>query len=202
MVGLVVAGVGIAAFVRARLGLAPWDVLHQGISRHTGIPIGTVTILVGIPMLALWWPLRERPGGGTFINLVLVGSTVDVALAVWPPVHGLVLRIAVLAGGMALVAVGIGVYIAAELGPGPRDGVMTGLHHRLGWSIAFARTVIETSALGFGLLLGGTAGVGTVLFAFGIGPLVQLSLRWFGYEVRRVEVLGNEPVDAMGLAGE
>lgn len=202
VVGLVVTGVGIGAYIRARLGLAPWDVLHQGISKHTGIPIGTVTILVGVPILLAWWPLRQRPGIGTIVNVLLIGSTVDVTLALWPTMHGLGARVACLVGGLGLLAVGVGMYIAADLGPGPRDGVMTGLHHRLGWSIRLSRTLLETSAFGAGLVLGGQAGIGTVLFAFGFGPLVQVTLRWFGYPVRTVEVLGDEPLDAVGLAGE
>jgi uncharacterized membrane protein YczE len=200
--GLLLLGVGIAFQVRARLGLGPWDVLHQGISRHTGIEIGTVGILVGIPIVLLWWPLRQRPGIGTLLNLVLVGLTTDVVLGVTSDAHAALLRWVLLVVSLGLIALGQGLYLSVELGAGPRDGVMTGLHRRVGWSIRVARTLMESCALVAGVILGGTAGIGTVAMALGIGPMVQVTLRWFGFPTDRVEELGRRPADALGLAGE
>lgn len=199
--GLVVVGVGIATLVRADLGLGPWDVLHQGLSRRTGIPMGTVGILVGIPIVALWWPLRQRPGVGTVANLVLVGVTIDIALAVMPAAGDVRVQAGLLCLGTLLVALGSGLYLGVGLGPGPRDGLMTGLHRRLGWSVRLARTLIELAALGLGILLGGTAGVGTIVFALAIGPLVQVALGRFGV-VGPPEEVGTTPADAVGLTAE
>ena len=175
LAGLVGMGLGLALMVLARLGLGPWEVLHQGLSRRTGIPIGTVGILVGFVVLVGWVPLRQRPGVGTIANVVLIGLTIDAVLAVAPELRGLMARVACLAAGIALVAAGSGLYIGAGLGPGPRDGLMTGVAAR-GRSLRLVRTVIELSALAGGWLLGGSVGIGTVLFALAIGPLVQLCL--------------------------
>lgn len=178
LAGLVLFGVGIACMVRADLGLAPWDVLHQGIANRTGLPIGRVTVLVSLCVLVLWLPLRERLGVGTIANAILVGTVVDLTLAVLETPPGLPGRIALLAVGVFLFGPGSGLYIGAGLGPGPRDGLMTGLARR-GSSVRSVRTVIELSALGIGLLLGGRAGVGTVVFALTVGPNVQVFLaRW------------------------
>ncbi|HET7490015.1 MAG TPA: hypothetical protein VFJ85_18975 [Acidimicrobiales bacterium] len=173
--GLVLMGVGLAAQVRADLGLGPWEALHQGIARHTGIPIGRVGILVGVVVLLGWIPLRQRPGLGTLCNVVLIGVVIDAVLGLTPEQHALATRIPLLAGGILLVGLGSGLYIGAGLGPGPRDGLMTGLAAR-GHNLALVRTLIEVTALCAGWALGGTVGVGTVAFAVGIGPLVQLFL--------------------------
>jgi uncharacterized membrane protein YczE len=169
---LVLYGLGVAMLVEADLGLAPWEVLHQGISRRTGIPIGTVGIIVGLAVLVLWIPLRERIGLGTVLNVVLIGVVIDVTLWWWPwadlDAYG---RWALLVGGTLVVAIGSGFYIGAGLGPGPRDGLMTGLAKR-GIPIGWARGSIELTVLFIGYLLGGTVGIGTLVFAFGIGPLV------------------------------
>lgn len=202
LVGLVVMGIGIAALKQSRLGLGPWDVLHDGIATRTGIDLGTVGILVGIPIVALWWPLRQRPGIGTLCNLVLIGVAIRVALEHSSPAHGALPRALLLALGLALVALGSGLYLGVELGPGPRDGVMTGLHHRLGWSIRLARTLIELTALAAGIAMGGDAGIGTVLYALGIGPMVQVTMRWFGFGRASSDAIGATPGDAVGLAGE
>ncbi len=170
--------------VQADMGLSPWEVFHQGISRLTGIPLGTVSILVGIPILAAWWPLGERPGVGTVLNILLIGTATNVGIAVIPAPDALALRVAMMLGGVLTIAVGSGLYLASDLGPGPRDGLMTGLHLRFGWSIRRARTAIELSVLLLGWLMGGTVGLGTVVFALGIGPLVQLALRVFDREGR------------------
>ena len=173
--GLVICGVGLALMVLADLGLGPWEALHQGLSERTGVPIGTVGILVGFVVLAGWVPLRQRLGVGTLCNVVLIGLVIDAVLAVAPEPQGLATRTACLVGGIAGMAVGSGLYIGAGLGPGPRDGLMTGLAAR-GHSVRRARTVVEVTALAVGWALGGTVGVGTLAFAFAIGPLVQASL--------------------------
>jgi uncharacterized membrane protein YczE len=174
--GLVLCGLGIAFMVAADLGLAPWSVLDQGISRHTGIPIGTVSILVGALVLAAWIPLRERPGLGTVLNVLLIGTTIDLALLVLDTPGSLPARLAYLALGVFLWGPGTGLYIGAGLGPGPRDGLMTGLAARGVGSIRLVRTGIEVTALLVGIALGGTVGLGTLAFAFTIGPNVQLFL--------------------------
>jgi hypothetical protein len=171
--GLVLFGVSVAFFVQARLGLDPWDVFHQGIAERTGIRIGTVAIAVGVAVLALWIPLRQRPGLGTVSNVILVGLTLDLALVVLPKAGPMAARIAFLIIAILMNAVATGLYIGAGLGPGPRDGLMTGLARR-GHSIRVVRTTIEIIVLAIGWLLGGTVGVGTALFALSIGPLVHV----------------------------
>lgn len=173
--GLFLFGFGTALMVVADLGLGPWDVFHQGISVHTSIPIGSVVIITGIAVLVLWIPLRERIGIGTLLNAVLIGVVMDLTL-LWlgtPP--STIIRWLYLVGGVLIVGVGSGYYIGAGLGPGPRDGLMTGLAKR-GWPIGLARFGVELVALIGGWLLGGTIGAGTVLFALGIGPLVHVLL--------------------------
>lgn len=175
MFGLVLCGVGLSLLVRAELGLDPWDVLHQGVSDRTGIPIGTVSILTGAVVLLAWIPLRERIGLGTMLNVLLIGLTIDATLAVLDAPEAFALRVAFLLGGTLAFAIGSGFYIGAGLGPGPRDGLMTSIHHR-GHSIRVVRTSIEVVVLVSGWLLGGTVGVGTVVFALSIGPLVHVFL--------------------------
>jgi uncharacterized membrane protein YczE len=174
-VGLVLYGVSDALLVLGGLGLDPWDVLHQGLARRTGIPIGTWTIIVGAAVLLMWIPLRQRPGVGTACNVVVIGTVIDVVLAVVPAPHALPLRWASLLTGVALNGVATACYIGAGLGPGPRDGLMTGIARR-GHSLRLVRTCIELSVLAAGWLLGGTVGIGTVLYAVSIGPIVHLLL--------------------------
>jgi uncharacterized membrane protein YczE len=176
-VGLACYGISAAMMVRARLGLDPWDVLHQGIAHRTGHAIGTVSVVVGVFVLLLWLPLPQRPGLGTVSNVLVVGLAMNQALRVLPAQHGFGAQLAMLVGAIALCGLATGMYISAGLGPGPRDGLMTGYARKTGLSIRLTRTVLELTVLGAGWLLGGSVGIGTVLFAVGIGPLSQLSLR-------------------------
>lgn len=176
VVGLALFGVGVALMARSGLGLGPWEVLHQGLAKIVGLQLGTVSILVGIPVLAAWWPLGERPGVGTILNIALLGLATNVTLGIVSPATDLGPQLGLLLAGVGLIAVGSAFYLSADLGPGPRDGLMTGLHMRFGWTIRRTRTAIEVTVVLVGFLAGGTVGIGTVLFAVCIGPLVQLLL--------------------------
>jgi uncharacterized membrane protein YczE len=192
--GIVVLGPGIALTLRARLGVSPWDVLHQGLAKKTGLSFGVVVVLVGVGVLLVWIPLRQRFGVGTVINTLTVGFLVDFALDVLPEPHLLAARWALLLGGIVMVALGMGLYISAGLGPGPRDGLMTGIAAK-GLPVWAVRTVLELSALLIGWALGGNVGVGTVIFAFAIGPLGHFFLSVFH--------LGPAPSDlGPGVAAE
>lgn len=173
--GLAVFGVGIALIIDAHLGAAPWDVFHTGVSGLTGLPVGTVIIFTGVALLLLWIPLRETPGLGTLLNAVEIGLVVDLVLPLIPEPDLLIARLAMMLTGVVVIAIGSGLYIGAGLGPGPRDGLMTGLARR-GISVRVARTSIEVIVLLVGLALGGMAGLGTAVFALAIGPLVQYFL--------------------------
>ena len=177
LAGIVLLGVGIAPVLDAELGVAPWDVLHQGLSELTGLSFGLVVVLVGLVVLLAWIPLKQRAGIGTIINTLTVGFIVNGTLDLLPEVHNLAVRWAMLLGGLVVTAFGMALYIGAGLGPGPRDGLMTGLVVRTGRSVRLVRSVIEVTVLTVGWLLGGTVGIGTVMYAFGIGPLVQLFVR-------------------------
>lgn len=171
--GLALFGVGISLQIESRLGNPPWDAFHQGVANQVGLGIGTVIILTGIALLVLFWiPLRQKPGLGTVLNALEIGLVANVVLDAIPRVEAMALRIPMLLGGILLVALGSALYIGSGLGPGPRDGIMTGLAAR-GIQIRVARTFIEVTVLVVGWLLGGQVGVGTVLFAIAIGPLVQ-----------------------------
>jgi uncharacterized membrane protein YczE len=182
--GLVLYGVSMAMQIRSGLGLNPWDVLHEGIAEHTPLSFGLITAITGVVVLLLWIPLRQLPGIGTVANVLVIAVVVDVALALVPPLDGLVLRIALLVGGVVLNGVATAAYVGARLGPGPRDGLMTGLAARTGRSVRLIRTLIEVVVLGTGWLLGGTVGVGTVLYALAIGPLSQAFLPLFAVRGR------------------
>jgi uncharacterized membrane protein YczE len=175
LLGLGLFGIGIGLMVRADLGLGPWDVLHQGVAERSGATIGTVTILTGIVVLLLWIPLRERPGLGTVLNVLLIGLVADATLAMVDAPEAMWQRVALLLAGVYLFGPGSGLYIGAGLGPGPRDGLMTGIARR-GHSVRVVRTGIELSVLAIGALLGGSVGIGTVLFAFSVGPNVHWHL--------------------------
>src|SRR5664279_434219 len=186
-IGLLLYGFAAALQVRAGLGLDPWDVFHQGTARHVGLAIGTVLIIVGALVMLLWIPLRQRPGLGTASNVVLIGVSLNVSLQLVPVVHGIGWRIIVLTTGIVLGGVATGMYIGARFGPGPRDGLMTGLAGRTGRSIRLVRTGLELSVLAVGWLLGGTVGIGTVAYAVAIGPLAQIFLPLFDSAPRRRE---------------
>lgn len=177
--GLALYGASMALLVEAGLGLAPWIVLDEGLSELTGLTIGVTVIIVGAVVLVLWIPLRQRPGLGTVSNVLVIGLAMDATLGVVPEARALAVRVAVLVAGILLNGVATGLYIAAGFGPGPRDGLMTGLHQRTGRPIGRIRTAIEVSVVATGFAFGGTVGVGTVLYALSIGPLAQLFLRVF-----------------------
>jgi len=178
-VGLGLYGLSTAMFIRSDLGVDPWDVFHLGVAIQLGMSIGTVIILTGAAVLLFWVPLRQWPGLGTISNVICIGLAADATMALIPELTSLPLRIALLVAGIVVNAIATGMYIGAGFGPGPRDGLMTGIHARLGWSIRSVRTSIEVSVLLIGILLGGSFGVGTVLYALTIGPLIQICLPWF-----------------------
>ena len=175
--GLIGYGFSMAVMVRAGLGLDPWDVFHQGLARHTGMTIGIASAVVGVAVLLAWIPLRNRPGIGTIANVIVIAVTVDLGLLLLQTPTSMPARIAMMVGAVVLNAFSTVLYVGAGLGPGPRDGLMTGLVVRTGLSVRLVRTSIEATVLAIGWLLGGTVGVGTVIYAFGIGPLVQFFVR-------------------------
>lgn len=179
LVGLFLYGIAIAMMVRAGIGVAPWDVLTQGLVKQTGISFGIITIIVGAIVLLLWIPIRQKPGVGTVLNILLIGPAADFGLALLPQQHEPALQGLMFAGGLALLAVATGLYVGARLGPGPRDGLMTGIHARWGWKIWIVRTGIEVTVLAVGWLLGGQVGIGTLAFALLIGPMVGVTLPFF-----------------------
>ena len=176
MIGLTLYGVSMAMLIRSTLGLDPWDVFHAGIATHVPLTFGQVTIIVGALVLLLWVPLRQWPGLGTVANVVVIGVAADVGLALIAPPEDLWARALMLGTGIVLNGIAGGLYIGSQLGPGPRDGLMTGFARRTGLSIRLVRTTIEVIVLGAGWLLGGPVGLGTVLYAVTIGPLVQFFL--------------------------
>ena len=190
LLGLKLYGVSMAMMIRSTLGLDPWDVFHAGIASHVPLTFGQVTIVVGALVLLLWVPLRQWPGLGTLANVVVIGVAADAGLALIPAPESLWARVPLLVSGIVLNGVAGGLYIGSQLGPGPRDGLMTGLARRTGLSIRLVRTTIEVVVLGVGWLLGGPVGLGTVLYAVSIGPLVQFFLPRLTIAV---EPAGNKP---------
>ena len=178
--GLWLFGTGEAMIVTAALGNSPWTVFAQGIANHTHLSIGTMTNIIGAAVLLLWIPLRQRPGIGTVLNVLLIGTSMDVSLMFLPAAESQVARLALCVGGILTVAVGSGLYLRHGLGPGPRDGLMTGIARVSGWPLGVARALVEVSVLLVGWLLGGVAGVGTLLFATLIGPCVHVAVRFLG----------------------
>lgn len=180
LLGLFLYGIGISLMVRAGIGVAPWDVLTQGVSKQSGLSFGLVTNLIGVAVLLLWIPIREKPGLGTVLNVLLIGPSAQFGLWLFPQLHDAWLaQSGMFACGLAVLALATGLYIGANFGPGPRDGLMTGLHRRTGWPIAVVRTGIEAAVLLTGWWLGGTVGWGTLAFALLIGPMCGYTLRWF-----------------------
>jgi uncharacterized membrane protein YczE len=176
LVGLTLYGLSMAMMIRSTLGLDPWDVFHAGIAAHVPLSFGQVTIIVGVLVLLLWVPLRQWPGLGTIANVIVIGLAADAGLALIAPPEAIWSRALTLGAGIVLNGIAGGLYIGSQLGPGPRDGLMTGLARRTGLSIRLVRTTIEVVVLGVGWLLGGPVGLGTVLYAVSIGPLVQFFL--------------------------
>jgi uncharacterized membrane protein YczE len=183
--GLLLYGFSIAMMVRSHLGLAPWDVLHSGLTKHFPIDIGQALVIVSFVVMLAWIPLREIPGLGTISNAIVIGASADVFLSLLATPHGLTLRIGLVAAGIALQGVATAAYIGAQFGRGPRDGLMTGLSRRTGRSLRLVRTVMELTLVVIGLLLGGVAGVGTIAYAVAIGPLSQALLPVFLIAPRR-----------------
>ncbi len=177
LAGLTCFGCGVALMVKAGLGLSPWESLHQGISFRTGISIGAVSILLGAPILLLWLPLGERPGIGTVLNVALIGLVTDISLSILPGVTHFIAQLVEMTLGIAVIGLGSALYLGTRLGAGPRDGLMMGLARKTGWSIRLTRTAIEITVLLFAWALGGTIGLGTLAFALGIGPAVQLAFK-------------------------
>ena len=193
-VGLGLYGLSTAMFIRSDLGVDPWDVFHLGVGIQLGMTIGTVIILTGAAVLLLWIPLRQMPGLGTISNVICIGLAADASMALIPELDSLPVRIAFLVSGIMMNAIATSMYIGAGFGPGPRDGLMTGIHRRLGCSIRSVRTSIEVSVLLIGCVLGGTFGVGTVVYALTIGPLIQLCLPWFRQKPSVAEIAQPERV--------
>ena len=192
--GLGLFGLSVGLMISAGLGVDPWDVFHQGIAQISGLSVGSVVIATSVVVLLLWIPLRQRPGIGTVANVFLVGVALDLSLRVLPTQTGWVTRVLALVAGIVLNGIATGLYIGAALGPGPRDGLMTGLAHR-GHSIRAARTSIEIGVLSVGWLLGGTVGIGTVLYALSIGTLAQFFIPRF-----TIEPLSRKELSAPCLA--
>lgn len=178
LVGLWLYGLAIALMIEGAIGASPWDVFHLGVSQHVPLSFGTVMIVTAVGVLLAWVPLRQMPGLGTVANTLLLGPFADLNLSLLATPDSWLARCVYLFGGVVVCAFATALYIGAQLGPGPRDGLMTGLARRTGWSIRWVRTVIEITVLVIGVLLGGTAGVGTVVFAVGVGPLTQFFLRY------------------------
>lgn len=177
--GLTLYGFAMALLLRANLGLDPWDVLHQGLAPRLGLSFGMTVNLIGAIVLLLWWPLHQRPGFGTIANILVIGTAVDLSLMILPVPEGYAMRGLWLIAGIILNGIAGGAYIGAGMGPGPRDGLMTGLCRRTGWPVKWVRTGIEIGVLAIGWMLGGTVGVGTILYAATIGWIVHHALPFF-----------------------
>jgi uncharacterized membrane protein YczE len=184
-VGLVAYGVSLAMMVRGDLGLAPWDVLHSGLAAHLPLTLGQAVVVMSFVVLLAWIPLREAPGIGTISNALIIGFSADATLAVLDRPSMMLLRVLLMVGGILLCGLATALYIGAQLGRGPRDGLMTGLARRTGLSLRLVRTLLELSVVVVGLLLGGHLGIGTILYAFALGPLTQLWLPAFTVRLDR-----------------
>ncbi|WP_424466011.1 YczE/YyaS/YitT family protein [Pseudoclavibacter helvolus] len=193
VIGILLYGLAIAMIVRGQLGVSPWDVLTLGIQVQSGLPFGLITVLISVVVLLIWIPLRQRPGFGTLFNALLVGPCADLGLWLIPEDLDLWWRILLLAGGILTLGLATGLYIGALFGPGPRDGLMTGLHRVTGWRIWIVRTALEVTVLAVGWFLGGDVGIGTVAFALLIGPICGVTIRWFTVDTSGARGAGNGP---------
>ncbi|MGC4109175.1 MAG: hypothetical protein QM747_01835 [Nocardioides sp.] len=191
--GLLLYGFSIALMVRSHLGLAPWDVLHSGLTKHVPIDIGQALVIVSFVVMLAWIPLREMPGIGTISNALVIGFSTDAFLSVLPTPHPVGVRLVLLVAGIGLQGVATAAYIGAQFGRGPRDGLMTGLSRRTGRSLRLVRTLMELTVVAIGLLLGGVAGLGTIAYAVAIGPLSQALLPSFLVDLRRSPQLDPQP---------
>lgn len=191
--GLFLYGIGIALIVRGEIGAAPWDVLTQGIGIHTGLSFGLITVLTSAVVLLLWIPLRQKPGIGTVLNALLVGPSADIGLALIPSGLDLWARILLFIAGLLVLSIATGLYIGAHFGPGPRDGLMTGLNARTGWAIWKVRTGIELTVVTLGWILGGNVGLGTAAFALLVGPLCQWAIPFFAVKPRATDATSVPP---------
>lgn len=189
--GLLAYGVSLALMVRADLGLNPWSVFHEGLSELTGLSLGMIVNLVGAVVLLIWIPLRQKPGIGTISNVLVIGTAADLSLSVLPTISGLPVQIAFFVGAILLNGVATGAYIGAGLGPGPRDGLTTGGVRVTGWEVRWVRMGIEGVVLAMGWVLGGTVGVGTVVYALTTGPLLQIFLPML--EIRSPVIVSPAP---------
>lgn len=190
--GLITVGISTALMIRSDFGLNPWDVFHQGVGYRTPLSFGTVVIATGAVVLMLWIPLRQRPGLGTISNMIMIGLAADAALWLIPEVESTPMRAVMLVSGIVFTGIATSTYIGAGFGSGPRDGLMTGLAERTGRSIRTVRTGIELTVLAAGWMLGGTVGIGTILFAVAIGPIVHVTLPFF--QIRGASPAGGAPV--------
>ncbi|GAB2457660.1 putative membrane protein YczE [Conyzicola lurida] len=178
LVGLFFYGFALSMMIRGAVGVPPWEVLSQGVAKQTGLPFGLLVNIIGALVLLLWIPIRQKPGIGTVANVLLLGPAAEFGLAVLPVAANVFEQVLLFAGGLALLAIASGLYIGARFGPGPRDGLMTGIHNRWGFKIWKVRTAIEVTVLTVGWLLGGNVGLGTLAFALFIGPMVGVTLPW------------------------
>lgn len=192
-IGLFLYGIAMALIIRGEIGAAPWDVLSQGLVKHTGISFGLITIIISGIVLLIWIPLRQKPGIGTLLNALLVGPSADIGLAIIPTGLDLWARILLFIAGLLVLAIATGLYIGAHFGPGPRDGLMTGLNKRTGWAIWKVRTGIELSVVIIGWILGGNVGLGTAAFAVFIGPLCQWAIPFFAVKARASDATATPP---------
>ncbi len=202
LVGLFLYGIAIAMMLRGALGASPWDVLSQGVVLLSGLNFAIVTNVIGALVLVLWIPIRQKPGIGTVVNVLLIGPSIEVGLWMLPAPDSLTAQVLLLAGGLILLAIATGMYIGARFGPGPRDGLMTGIHRRTGWPIWAVRTSIEVTVLAIGWMLGGTVGIGTLAFALLIGPMVNLTLPLLRVPGGETSVVRGSVPPAIGNSGD